>query len=74
VSVLGRQEAVRMDMSPNATIRDYLRGSKPKMHSFGLVWWLSSSRFKHCAMMPNSSLAATWPFFDDDCFGQDAAA
>jgi hypothetical protein len=26
------------------------------------------------ALMPLIALAATWPFFDDDCFGQDAAA
>ena len=38
-----------MDMSPSAAIRDYLGGSKPRMHSFDAVWRSSCSRFKHCA-------------------------
>jgi len=53
--VLANQEAVRIDMSPNAAIRDYLSGSKPKMHSFEALWWISCSRFKHCAMLRDSS-------------------
>jgi hypothetical protein len=55
VSVLGNQEAVQMDMSPNevrSAIRGYLSGSKPRMHSYEPVWWNSCSEFKHCAMMP----------------------
>jgi hypothetical protein len=39
-----------MKISPNAAIRDYLNGSKPKMHSFEALWWISCSSFKHCAM------------------------
>src|SRR5262249_46511045 len=46
VSVVANQEAVRIGMSP----RDYLSGSKPRMHSFEAVWWNSCSRLKHCAM------------------------
>ena len=37
MSVLANQEAVRMDMSPSAAIRDYVGGSKPRMHSFEAV-------------------------------------
>src|SRR5262249_37046796 len=46
VSVVANQEAIRIGMSP----RDYLSGSKPRMHSFETVWRNSCSRFKHCAM------------------------
>src|SRR5438132_1286364 len=53
--MLGDQEAVRMDMSPNSAISDQLSGSKPRMHSFETLWWISCSKFKHCAMMPDSS-------------------
>src|SRR5215831_14774730 len=66
-----------MDMSSNdqvcqcgilkphgSAIRDYLSGSKPRMHSLDAMSWISSSRFKHCAMVPD--VAATWPVFDDD--------
>src|SRR5262249_53550416 len=42
-------------MSPNAAIRDYLSGSKPRMHSFETVWWISCSKFKRCAMVPDRS-------------------
>jgi len=45
----GNQEALRIDMSPNAASRDYLSSSKPRMHSFEAVSWISCSRFKHCA-------------------------
>jgi hypothetical protein len=31
---------------------DSLSGSKPRMHSFDAGWWISGSRFKHCAMAP----------------------
>ena len=55
MSVLAHQETVRIDMSPNAAIRNYLSGLKPRMHSFEAVWWISCSRFKHCAMVPDSS-------------------
>jgi hypothetical protein len=44
-----------MDMSPNSAISDQLSGSKPRMHSFETLWWISCSKFKHCAMMPDSS-------------------
>src|SRR5260221_3951526 len=54
VSVLGNQEAARMEMSPNAAIKDYLSGSKPRMHSFETLWWISCSKFKRSAMMPDS--------------------
>src|SRR5262245_1993063 len=43
VSMLGNQEAVRMDRSPNAAIRDYLSGLKPRMRSFETAWWISCS-------------------------------
>ncbi len=55
MSTLGNREAVRMDMSPNAAIRDHLSGSKPRMHSFETVWWISCSKFEHCAMVPDRS-------------------
>jgi len=38
VSTLDNQEAVRMDVSPNAAIRDRLSGSKPRMHGFETGW------------------------------------
>jgi len=53
--MLGNQEALRIDMSPNGAIRDYLSGSKPRMHSFEAESWISCSSFKHCAMVPDSS-------------------
>jgi hypothetical protein len=46
VSVVANQEAIRIGMSA----RNYLSGSKPRMHSFETVWWNSCSRFKHCAV------------------------
>ena len=52
----GNQEALRIDMSPNAAIRDYLSGSKPRMHSFEAVSWISCSRFKHCAMVRQAAI------------------
>jgi hypothetical protein len=55
VSTLDNQEAVRMDVSPNAAIRDHLSGSKPRMHGFETVWWFSCSKFKRCAMVPGRS-------------------
>src|SRR5262249_43383549 len=71
MSALAKQKPLRIDKSPNAAIRDYLSDSKPRMHSFGTVWWSSCLRFKHCTMVPNSScrhladvdddtLAKTW--------------
>ena len=59
----GNQEALRIDMSPNAAIRDYLSGSKPRMHSFEAVSWISCSRFKHCAMVRQAAIdfnCASW--------------
>src|SRR5215471_10329283 len=52
----GNQEALRIDMSPNAAIRDYLNGSKPRMHSFEAVSWISCSRSKHCAMVRQAAI------------------
>src|SRR5258708_30593344 len=49
--MLGDQEAVRMDMSPNSAISDQLSGSKPRMHSFETLWWISCSKFKRSAMI-----------------------
>ena len=56
--MLGNQKVVRIDKSPNAAIRDYWSGSRAKMHSFETVWWISCSRFKRCAMVPDSSCPA----------------
>ena len=53
--MLGDQEAVRMDVSPNSAISDQLSGSKPRMHSFETLWWISCSKFKRCAMVPDRS-------------------
>src|SRR5262249_40836368 len=63
-SVLGNRAAARMDrpcqcgiLKPRSlmgrvpAIRDYLSGSKPRMRGFEPVWWISCSRFKHCAMV-----------------------
>jgi hypothetical protein len=63
-SVLGNRAAARMDrpcqcgilkprnlMGGVPAIRDYLSGSKPRMRGFEPVWWISCSRFKHCAMV-----------------------
>jgi hypothetical protein len=52
--VLGNQEAVRVDRSPNAAIKDYLSGLKPRMRSFETVWWILCSRSKRYAMVPDS--------------------
>src|SRR5262245_62162199 len=49
----GSQEAVRMERAPNAAIRDRLSSLKPRMHSFETVWWISCSRFKRCATVPD---------------------
>src|SRR5262249_43466167 len=49
------KEALRIDMSPNGAIRDYLSGSRARMDSFETVWWISCCRFKCCAMVPDSS-------------------
>src|SRR6516165_6678198 len=49
-------------------IRGYLSGSKPRMRSFDALWWISWSRFKHCAMVP--VLAAICPVFDDDALAE----
>jgi len=65
VSALGKQKALRVDKSPNAAIRDYLSGSKPRMRSFAPVWWSSCLRFKRCAMVPNSSCRHLADFDDD---------
>ena len=65
--MLGNQEALRIDMSPNEAIRDYLSGSKPRMHSFEAVSWISCSSFKHCAMC-QIALAATR--LDDDALAK----
>jgi hypothetical protein len=73
VSVLDNQETVRVDRSPNAAIRDYLSGLKPRMRSFETAWWISCSRSKRCATVPNSSYA-TWPFFDDHALAKTRAA
>jgi hypothetical protein len=56
--MLGNQEALRIDMSPNGAIRDYLSGSRARMHSFETVWWISML-IKRCAMVPDSSCPAT---------------
>ena len=60
MTVLGNQEAVRMCqrqiLKPQSSaIRDYLSGSKPRMHSFEALWWIYCSSFKRCAMVPDSS-------------------
>jgi hypothetical protein len=47
VSMLGSQEAVRMCI---LSYLYYLSGSKPRIHSFEVVWRNSCSRFTHCAM------------------------
>jgi hypothetical protein len=49
-------------------IRDYLSGSKPRMRSFEAGWWISCSKFKHCAMAP--VLAAIRPVFDEDALAK----
>jgi len=72
VSALAKQKQLRIDKTPNAAIRDCLSDSKPRMHSFGTVWWCSCLRFKHCTTVPDSTcrhlvdfdddtLAKTWP-------------
>ena len=63
--MLADQKTVRIDMSPNAAIRNYLSGSKPRMHSFEAMWCISCSRFKHCAVVPDSSCRPR-PVLDDD--------
>jgi hypothetical protein len=65
--MLGNQEALRIDMSPNAAIRDYLSGSKPRMHSFEAVSWISCSSFKHSRWC-QIALAATR--LDDDALAK----
>jgi hypothetical protein len=47
VSALANQEAVRMYIP---SYLYYLSGSKPRMHSWEGVWWISCSRFRHCAV------------------------
>jgi hypothetical protein len=71
VRVLGNREAVRMDMLCQCgilklrslmggvpAVRDYLSGSKPRMRGFEAVWWISCSRFKHCAMVLGRELVS----------------
>src|SRR6516164_6418100 len=65
VSALAKQKPLRIDKSPNAAIKDYLSDSKPRMHSFGTVWWSSCLRFKRCTMVPNSSCRHLADFDDD---------
>src|SRR6516164_69487 len=65
VSALAKQKPLRIDKSPNAAIRDYLSDSKPRMHSFGTVWWSSCLRFKRCTMVPNNSCRRLAGFDDD---------
>ncbi len=62
---LAQTKPLRIDKSPNAAIRDYLSDSKPRMHSFGTVWWSSCLRFKRCTMVPNSSCRHLTDFDDD---------
>ena len=62
VSMLGNQETVRMYIP---SYLYYLSGSKPRMHSFGTVWWSSCLRFKRCTMVPNSSCRNLADFDDD---------
>jgi hypothetical protein len=45
--MLGNQQAVRMYIP---SYLYYLSGSKPRMHCFEAVWWISCSRFRHCTM------------------------
>src|SRR5215472_13723313 len=63
--MLGNQKAVRTDKSPNAAIRDYRSASKPRMHGFDALWWISCSSFKHCEIPPNSSCRHLADFDDD---------
>jgi hypothetical protein len=42
-----------------------LSDSKLRMHSFGIVWWSSCLRFKHCSAVPNSSCRHLADFDDD---------
>jgi len=65
VSALAKQKPLRIDKSPNAAIKDYLSDSKPRMHSFGTVWWSSCLRFKRCTMVPNGSCRRLADFDDD---------
>jgi hypothetical protein len=49
--MVANQEAIGIGMSP----RDHSSGSKPRMHNFEAVLWISCSRFKRCAVVPDSS-------------------
>jgi hypothetical protein len=64
MTVPGNHEAVRMHISPlqyrilkphSSAIRDDLRCSKPRMHSFEAMWSIYCCSFKRCAMVTNSS-------------------